>query len=162
MTQNNLGNVLQALGGAGSGVTGGDTAALGPTRSRDPNNLGPSLGQASGDEAVAAFRAALEVYTREQFPVDWAMTQNNLGNALRALGEQAGSAERLNEAVAAFRAALEVYTREQFPVDWAMTQNNLGNVLKRWVQGGQRRADERGGGWLSARRWRYTPASSSR
>ncbi|MBM4466986.1 MAG: hypothetical protein FJ014_15775, partial [Chloroflexi bacterium] len=33
--------------------------------------------------AIAAYRAALEVRTRADFPVQWATTQNNLGTALR-------------------------------------------------------------------------------
>ena len=41
------------------------------------------------------------------------MTQNNLGNALRTLGEREDGTERLEEAVAAYRAALEVRTRER-------------------------------------------------
>ena len=60
-------------------------------------------------DAVAAFRSALEEYSRERVPLDWAMTQNNLGNALGALGERESGTARLKEAVAAFRAALEVY-----------------------------------------------------
>ena len=39
-------------------------------------------GTAHLEEAVAAYRAALEERTRERVPLDWAMTQNNLGNAL--------------------------------------------------------------------------------
>jgi hypothetical protein len=35
---------------------------------------------------VAAYRVALEVRTREGVPLDWAMTRNNLGNALQTLG----------------------------------------------------------------------------
>ena len=57
MTQNNLGNVLSRLGERESG-----TERL--------------------VEAVAAFRAVLEERTRERVPLDWAMTQNNLGSAL--------------------------------------------------------------------------------
>ena len=34
---------------------------------------------------MEAFRAALEEYTRERVPLDWAMTQNNLGVALASL-----------------------------------------------------------------------------
>ncbi len=43
-------------------------------------------GTARLEEAVAAYRAALEERTRERVPLDWATTQNNLGNALQALG----------------------------------------------------------------------------
>jgi tetratricopeptide (TPR) repeat protein len=57
------------------------------------------------------------------------MTQNNLGNALRTLGQRESGTARLEEAAAAFRAALQEYTRERVPLDWAMTQNNLGNAL---------------------------------
>ena len=60
------------------------------------------------------------------------MTQNNLGNALWALGERLGGPEglrRLSEAVEAYRQALTVYTRDDLPQQWATTQNNLGNAL---------------------------------
>ena len=115
MTQNNLGNALARLGERESG-----TARL--------------------EEAVAAYRAALEERTRERVPLQWATTQNNLGNALRTLGERESGTARLEEAVAAYRAALEERTRERVPLDWAMTQNNLGNALQ-----SARRARERDG-----------------
>ena len=66
-------------------------------------------------------------------PLDWAMTQNNLGNALWTLGERESGTARLEEAVAAYRAALKEWTRERVPLDWATTQNNLGNALGRWA-----------------------------
>jgi hypothetical protein len=53
--------------------------------------------------AVAIYRAALRERTRERVPLDWAMTQNNLGNALRTLGEREAGTARLEEAVAAAR-----------------------------------------------------------
>ena len=55
---------------------------------------------------MTAFRAALEVYTREQLPQDWARTQNNLGNALLVQGKEASGEEGprlLGEAVTAYR-----------------------------------------------------------
>ena len=42
-------------------------------------------GTARLEQAVQAYRAALEVGTRERVPLDWASTQNNLGNALRTM-----------------------------------------------------------------------------
>jgi tetratricopeptide (TPR) repeat protein/NAD-dependent SIR2 family protein deacetylase len=106
---------------------------------RTQNNLGGALvelgeresGTARLEEAVAAFRAALEEQTRERVPLDWALTQNNLGGALRTLGERESGPARLEEAVVACRAALEERTRERVPFDWAATQNNLGNALSR-------------------------------
>ena len=72
--QTNLGNALQSLGGRESG-----TARL--------------------EEAVAAYRAALEERTRERVPLHWAMTQMVLGNALLTLGERESGTARLEEAV---------------------------------------------------------------
>jgi tetratricopeptide (TPR) repeat protein len=68
--------------------------------------------------------------TRDRVPLDWAITQNNLGNALTSLGERESSTTRLEEAVAAYREALKETTRERVPLDWAWTQNNLGTALK--------------------------------
>jgi tetratricopeptide (TPR) repeat protein len=102
--QNNLGIVLRVLGERESG-----TGRL--------------------KEAVAAFRAALEVRTRERVPLKWAATQNNLGNALASLGERESGTARLEEAAAAYREVLKERTRERVPLDWAMTQNNLGTAL---------------------------------
>ena len=44
--------------------------------------------------SLAAYRSALEVYTREQFPQYWATTQTNLGTALTNLAEQSEGAGR--------------------------------------------------------------------
>jgi len=95
-------------------------------------------------QAAAAFRNALEIYTREQLPQDWARTQNNFGNALREQGlrtEGEAGVLLLAQAVDAYRYALEVYTRKQLPRDWAMTQNNLGIALS---DQGVRTSEEKG------------------
>ena len=60
----------------------------------DQNLLGTALqtlgaresGTARLEEAVAAYRAALEERTRDRVPLNWAATQNNLGTALSDLG----------------------------------------------------------------------------
>src|ERR1019366_660575 len=80
-------------------------------------------------DAVARYRSTLERTQRGRAPNDWAMTQNNLGNALRTLGARESGTARLEEAVAAFRRAQEERIRNRVPLDWAMTQNNLGNAL---------------------------------
>jgi tetratricopeptide (TPR) repeat protein len=46
-------------------------------------------------EAVAAYRSALEIYTKADLPQDWAQTQNNLGAVLEALGNQLEAEEGL-------------------------------------------------------------------
>jgi tetratricopeptide (TPR) repeat protein len=80
--------------------------------------------------AVAAYRAALKEYTRDQMPLKWAATQNDFGLALLTLNGLESETGRLEEAVAAFRAALEEYTHDHAPLQWAMTQNNLGTALE--------------------------------
>ena len=79
---------------------------------------------------MSAYVEALKEYTRERMPLNWAMTQNDLGNALRTLGERESGTERLEQAVSAYVEALKERTRERVPLDWAMTQNNLGNALR--------------------------------
>jgi hypothetical protein len=46
--------------------------------------------------------AALKERMRERGPLDWAITQNNLGNALAARGERESGTARLDDAVAAY------------------------------------------------------------
>ena len=111
------------------------------SRRRAPGLGERESGTARLEEAVEAYRAALTEWTRERVPLDWAGTQNNLGNALGVLGERESGTARLEEAVAAYRAALTERTRERVPLDWAMTQNNLGIALARSASG---RAARRG------------------
>jgi tetratricopeptide (TPR) repeat protein len=88
--------------------------------------------------AIDAYRDALKEWTRERVPQDWAMAQNNLGNALRGLAEHESSTVRLEDAVAAFRGALEVASRENTPLLWMGARINLGIALWRL---GKRTAD---------------------
>ena len=103
-TQNNLGTALQTLGERESGtarleeaveayraaLAGMDARARAARLGDDAeqsrqcaSTLGErESGTARLEEAVAAYRAALEEWTRERVPLDWATTQNNLGNAL--------------------------------------------------------------------------------
>ena len=107
-TQNNLGNALRALGrtgerhgaagGGGRGLScraGGADPRAGAARLGDdaeqPRHRAYELGERESgtarlEEAVAAYRAALEERTRERVPLDWAGTQNNLGSALCSSG----------------------------------------------------------------------------
>ncbi len=54
---------------------------------------------------------------------------NELGIALRTLGERESGTERLEAAVVAYKNALKEWTRETVPLDWAAVQMNLGNAL---------------------------------
>ena len=72
-------------------------------------------------QAVHAYTEALKERTRERVPLDWATTQNNLGNALATLGERESGTERLEQAVHAYTEALLEFT----PMSryWKITQD---------------------------------------
>ncbi len=78
--------------------------------------------------SIAAYDEALKVRTLERFPIQYAMTQNNLGTAHRTLAEVEDKATNCKKAIAAYDEALKVYTLERFPIQYAMTQNNLGTA----------------------------------
>ena len=86
-------------------------------------------------KAVALCRTALAMVPRDRAPLDWARTQERLGNALLLLsrsGKNDGTPHdsvRVNEAIVAFRKALTVYTRADNPRSWANTQKMLGSAL---------------------------------
>ncbi len=86
--------------------------------------------------AIAGYEAALRVYTEQEFPRDWAGTQNNLGIAWSDLPISDRS-ENLRRAIGYYEAALRVYTVRDFPQDWAMMQNNLGVAWNDMAVGGR-------------------------
>ena len=95
-----------------------------------------AIGNQRGDSealerAVAAYRDALNEFTQDRVPLEWARTQSNLGVALFLIGERESGTERLKAAADAYREALKEGTREKVPLLWATTQNNLGTALAR-------------------------------
>jgi CHAT domain-containing protein len=75
------------------------------------------------------FIEALEVYTKEEQPQAWAITNNNLGIAYRDLAPfSANPGEQIEKAIAVLIEALEVYAKEEQPQAWARTKNNLGGA----------------------------------
>src|SRR5690606_27968715 len=82
-------------------------------------------------KAMAAYKAALKYYTPQAAPLDYAMTQNNLGIVYAHLAEIEDREGNLRQAIAAFEAALEYRTAKTAPLDYAMTQNNLGIAYRR-------------------------------
>jgi hypothetical protein len=91
---------------------------------------GDELGDnAALDKSIGIWdQLSRQEYPRERAPLDWATTQNNLGNALKLLGER-GDDEALRRAVSVYENALLEFTRERAPLAWTTTQNNLGAAL---------------------------------
>ena len=60
-------------------------------------------GTARLDEAVAAYRAALEERTRERVPLDWAYSEQGLASALAALAKRQKNADIMEQALQSLR-----------------------------------------------------------
>ncbi|HNT72680.1 MAG TPA: hypothetical protein PKK92_06450, partial [Methanothrix sp.] len=63
------------------------------------------------------------------FPIDYAMTQNNLGIAFSTLAEVEDTAENCKRAIEAYREALKVFTKEEFPEFHPRVEKNLKILL---------------------------------
>jgi hypothetical protein len=59
------------------------------------------------EEAVTAYRAALEEWTRARVPLDWAMSTGNQGVTLRVLAERRGDLAMAEQALSQIIAAFE-------------------------------------------------------
>ncbi|MEN3010001.1 MAG: hypothetical protein ABDI20_03310 [Candidatus Bipolaricaulaceae bacterium] len=79
-------------------------------------------------QAIAAYDEVLRVWTPEEKPLEYAMTQNNLGTAYERLAAHEDPVANLKLAIGAYKEALHFYTPQAAPLDYAMTQNNLGNA----------------------------------
>ena len=78
--------------------------------------------------SIAAYEEALKITTLDRFPMQYAMTQNNIGNAYGTLGEVENKVQNCKKSIVAFEEALKVTTFDRFPMDYAMTQNNIGTA----------------------------------
>ncbi|NEP11944.1 MAG: tetratricopeptide repeat protein [Symploca sp. SIO2C1] len=95
----------------------------------------PQGNEASNLEtALASYKSALKVYTREALPFNWATAQNNLAIAYRNRIRGA-RAQNLEDAIACFQNALQVLTREAFTFNWATAQYNLGLAYSNRILG---------------------------
>lgn len=84
------------------------------------------LEAALADPSVAA--TAVHNTSRDQQPLAWAETQNNLGNILAALGQQRRDTGLFEKAIQCFNHALEGLSQADSPAAWAATQYNLGTA----------------------------------
>ena len=80
------------------------------------------------EEAIESFRQALSVYTRDEFKIDWADTQNNIGLAFFAqakLNEKTKARILLEKSISAFRAALGALDEDEFAGQVAVIKSKL-------------------------------------
>ncbi|MEG4635039.1 CHAT domain-containing protein [Microcoleus sp. Aus8_D4] len=84
--------------------------------------------------AIACLDIGLTIFTRADYPEDWAINQNSIANAYlyRIKGDRGDNLER---AIAFYQAALQVRTRQAFPEKWAITQHNLATAYRNRIKG---------------------------
>ena len=98
------------------------------------NQNKPEEGAQLYNDAIVAFKNALEVFNKEDNPAEWATAQRALGqvnansDTYNAIEGKALNAARLTEAANAFKAAMEVFTQDADPVSWAGLQFQLGDI----------------------------------
>jgi tetratricopeptide (TPR) repeat protein len=78
-------------------------------------------------DAILYYEACLRIWTMEEFPQEWAKTQNAIGTAytLSAKGE---NSILFSKAEKAFKASLSIRTQEKYPYEWAITLANLASL----------------------------------
>ncbi|MDJ0676088.1 MAG: hypothetical protein QNJ36_12005 [Calothrix sp. MO_167.B42] len=82
-------------------------------------------------DSIQAYQEALQIFTWERYPQEYAILHNNIAIAYLSMpmtGEQQYLRQRL--AVQAFEEALQHINLIDCPQEYAMLQNNLGNTLQ--------------------------------
>jgi len=82
-------------------------------------------------QSIACYQAALEVYTEESFPADFARVVDALGTLYRSLTE-GNRLDNYRKAEQYYQDALKIFRPDTYPDDWASTQTNLGNCYLFW------------------------------
>src|ERR1019366_3672936 len=78
------------------------------------------------EQAMAYHEAALQVYTYERYPFQYAKTHSQLGMICQHYGIAAGKPESIEQAISCYKTALWVYDRERLPEQWTMLQTYMG------------------------------------
>jgi t-SNARE complex subunit (syntaxin) len=60
----------------------------------------------------------------------YAMTQNNLGNAYGTLAEVEDKSQNCKKAIATYKEALRVLTEKEYPGPYHVVETNVRNLLK--------------------------------
>ncbi len=94
-------------------------------------NRSESLGNITKDTAllkisIQAYKEALKIYTFDNYPIQYAMTMNNLGVAYSGLSDVRDTENNLTRAIQVYEEAMKIRTVDNYPIQYAMNVNNLG------------------------------------
>jgi hypothetical protein len=73
-------------------------------------------GTACLEEAVAAYRDAMQERTRQRVPLQWAYSEHGLANALAAIAVRSNDPAHLEEAIRCMNGAAEIYRGPRQPM----------------------------------------------
>ena len=84
--------------------------------------------------ALTGYQVLLRIFTRTNYPNQWASVQINIGNTYvrRITGSKE---ENVETAIESFNNALEIITAYNAPQKWAMIHNNLGAAYRNRIAG---------------------------
>ncbi len=106
-------------------------------------------GQQHGDlgalrRAIRLRQEMLNRTSRRDLPMQWVALQNEMGNALLALGERETRPRALKQAAKTFKTALDAWPPDQAPLDRVMLHTKLGVALMRLAEreGSRRRLEK--------------------
>ncbi len=81
--------------------------------------------------ALALFGSALDVFSRDKTPLEWAFVHRDRAYLRQFIAERTNNTGALQESIDDLRAALRVIGPNGFPYDWAALNNRLGLALYR-------------------------------
>ena len=80
------------------------------------------------ERAIAFYKNALTVLTRETDPADWGTAKENLGNIYRAVAEMRGEPAAYRKALDEYKDALGVFPPEERLSDYGRIEKNIGFI----------------------------------
>lgn len=93
------------------------------------SNVMAAQGQAIWERCQAAYSDVATVFTKSDFPMEWAACQVELGKISERRARISGDAENFKEAAQCYKNALEVYGVREHPLYWADCMASTGRAL---------------------------------
>lgn len=81
------------------------------------------------EQAVEAYKSALGILSRLDYPHDWALSQIRLGLTTYHLARKSDHPKIMGDAIKALEQALTIFTRATNPGRWAEVKNHIGVVM---------------------------------
>ncbi|QBD81618.1 hypothetical protein EPA93_38860 [Ktedonosporobacter rubrisoli] len=104
---------------------------LSSTLTQEPQPLGQTEHIQALEEAISHYKTAHTIFTLERYPLQYARTHLQLGNAYLQYWKVTNKAEIMEQALRCYTSAALVYSRDIYPEQWIILQTQLGNAYAR-------------------------------